>query len=302
MPSRRPLGLWIILGMFFLALLVRTLGISNPLRHWIREARVQRTAHYDVVYPAGTIRKEALRQFLSQRESLFATLNERLGGKASSARLRIIFDPEFSPKVSEPSAAEFYSVDGLTIRARLNAYTPELESAADAKAMLNATWGTPGDPLIAQWTAEWLAGEWRGQDLGIAAAKVQQDLGHTTLSNLLEQPSGNSSAGDRAILGAAWLSEVAEFAGPAQVHKLYSASLIRPDLAGIAKVLGTSPPELEREWQLWIDAHVAGMPAASHSMTMPMRMPMPTSEPPNETRSWIMKWTIRHSLMAQSSS
>jgi hypothetical protein len=266
------------LGIFFLALLVRTLGISNPLRHWVREARVQRTAsaHYEVLYPAGATRQQALQQFLSQRESLFATLNERLGGKASAVRLRIIFDPEFSPKVTEPSATSIYSVDGLTIRARLNGSAPELDSAADAEAMLTAAWGKPGNHLIAQWTAVWLMGEWRGQDLGMTAAEVQQNLSHTTLSNLLEQPSGNSSAGDHAILGGAWLSQVAEFAGPAQVHKLYSAPLTRVDLAQVAPVLGTTPPELEREWQLWIDAYIAGMPAASHSATMPMRMPMPT--------------------------
>jgi hypothetical protein len=278
MPARRSIGLWISLGIFFLALLVRTLGISNPLRHWVRESRVQRTAsaHYDVSYPAGAIRQEVFQQFLSQRETLFATLNERLGGKASGAWIRIIFDPEFSSKDSAPTATEFYSVDGLNIRARLNGSAPELDSAADAEAMLNAAWGKPGNPLIARWTAVWLAGEWRGQVLGMAGAEVQQRLGHTTLSSLLDQPSRNSSAGDHSILGAAWLSEVAEFAGPAQVHNLYSERIARLDLAQVAQVLGKSPPELEREWQLWIDAYIAGVPAASHTMTMPMRMPMPT--------------------------
>jgi hypothetical protein len=278
MPSRRSPGLWIILGIFFLALVLRTLSISNPLRHWVHESRVQRTAsaHYQVSYPAGAIRQEGLQQFLSQRESLFATLNERLGGKASRARLRIIFDPEFSPKVSEPSAAESYTVDRLTIRARQNASVPELDSAADAEAMLTAAWGKPGNPLIAYWTAVWLVGKWRGQDLGTAAAEVQQKLGHTTLSNLLEQPSGNSSAGNHALLGAAWLSEVAELAGPAQVHKLYSALLTRLNLAEVAQVLGASPPELERGWQLWLDAYIAGMPAAARSMTMPESMPIST--------------------------
>jgi hypothetical protein len=278
MPARRSPGVWIILGIFFLALLVRMLGFSNPLRRWIRESRVQRTdsAHYQVSYPAGAILPEALHQFLSQRESVFATLNERLGGRASSALLRIIFDPEFSPKVSGRSAAEFYSVDKLTIRTRLNGSAPVLDSAADAEAMLFAAWGKSGNPLIAQWTAVWLVGTRRGQELGMAAAEVQQKLGHTTLSNLLDQPSGNSSDRDRAILGAAWLSEVAEIAGPAQVHKLYSASLTRLDLAEVTQALGTSAPELEREWQLWIDAYIAGMPAASHSMTMPMGTPMPT--------------------------
>ncbi len=74
------------------------------------------------------------------------------------------------------------------------------------------------------------------------------------------------------------MSEVAEFAGPAQVHKLYSAPLTRLDLAQVAQVLGKSPPELEREWQLWIDAYIAGMPAASHSRTMPENMPMSSGQ------------------------
>jgi hypothetical protein len=110
----------------------------------------------------------------------------------------------------------------------------------------------------------------------MTAAEVHQKIRHTTVSKLLQQPSGNSSAQDRAILGAAWLSEVAELAGPAQVHKLYSAPLTKLDLAEVTDVLGKSSPELEREWQLWIDSYIAGMPAASHSMTMPMGMPMST--------------------------
>ena len=33
--------------------------------------------------------------------------------------------------------------------------------------------------------------------------------------------------------------------------------------------------ELERKWQMWMYAYVAGMPPADHEMSMPMDMPMP---------------------------
>jgi len=78
---------------------------------------------------------------------------------------------------------------------------------------------------------------------------------------------------DRALLGAAWVNAMAELGGAAEVRKLYSAKMTKLDVAEVTKALGTTSTELERKWQMWMYAYIAGMPPAGHSMAMPMGMP-----------------------------
>jgi len=90
----------------------------------------------------------------------------------------------------------------------------------------------------------------------------------------LGDPGGEISApGDQALLGAAWISEIADFAGAGTVKKLYSTKMSRPNVADVAGALRTSPLEMDRKWQMWMFAYLAGMPAAPHDSTMPMDMP-----------------------------
>ena len=109
----------------------------------------------------------------------------------------------------------------------------------------------------------------------MAAAEVEQKIGHKKVADLLEQPPGpNISSQDRALLGAAWVNAIAEFGGVDAVRKLYSAKMKSLELPEITKTLGTTPTEMERKWQMWMYAYIAGMPSANPSMNMPMDMPM----------------------------
>jgi hypothetical protein len=217
-------------------------------------------------------------QFASQWAPLFASLNGKLNNAASNAEIRVIFDPEFKAAGTPANTPQAYEVTGTTIRTGLSGGVPELDPAADAEALLHVAWGKPGNPLIAHWTALWLVGRWQGQELGMAAAEVEQRLGHKKVANLVEQlPDAATSPQDRALLGAAWVSAIAELAGGAEVRKLYSTKMTQLNVAEVTKVLGTTPTELERKWQMWMYAYIAGMPPASHSMTMPMDMPMSAS-------------------------
>jgi hypothetical protein len=112
----------------------------------------------------------------------------------------------------------------------------------------------------------------------MAAAQVEQKVGHQKVTNLLGPPRDRGiSPQERALLGAAWVSAIAELGGADEVRRLYAAKMKTLDLAQVTKTLGTTPTELERKWQMWMYAYLAGMPPASHSTTMPMNMPMPTS-------------------------
>ena len=266
-----------ILALTFVALAVLIVFFAGSLRRYIRESLMQSvtSAHYQVLWPPGASSPDAMRQFALQRESLFVALDRKLNDTASNREIRVILDPNFRATPAEAGKAQPYDVTGTTIRSELNGAVPQLDPAADAESMLYAAWGKPGNALIAQWTARWLVGEWQGEELGMAAASVEQRLGHKKVATLLGQPPEEiSSSQDRALLGAAWINAVAELSGPAEVRNLYSERRSKTDVAEVTKTLGTTSTELERKWQMWMYAYIAGMPPASHTMKMPMDMPM----------------------------
>jgi hypothetical protein len=251
---------------------------NGTIRRAVREALMQRvtSAHYEILSPPRALSQDAMTSFATQRENLFQALDKKLGDAASNKEIRIVFDPEFSaPRASSDTVQPPYSVDATTIRTKLIGQRPQLPAAADSEALLYAAWGKPGNPQIARWTANWLVGLWHGAEIGMAAAGVEQRLGHKNVSSLLVDPGGEiSSPDDRTLLGTAWISEIAEFGGADAVRKIYSAKMAHPTIAEVAKALGTTPLELDRKWQLWIYAYLAGMPSMQQDSGMPSDMPM----------------------------
>ena len=250
---------------------------ARPLRRAVRESLMQSvtSSHYQILCPPGAMSQAAMMQFATQREPLFTSLDQKLNDAASNTEIKVIFDREFAAARASASVAQDYTVTGTTIRTRLSGNNPKLDPAADAEALLHAAWGKPGNPIIGYWTSIWLVGERNGRELGMTAAEVDRNGGHKKVADLLDQPPDKLlSAQDRAVLGAAWLNEIAELTGPTQIEKLYNAKMAKLNLAEVTSALGTSPIELERKWQMWIYAYIAGMPMANHSMSMPMSMPM----------------------------
>ncbi len=253
----------------------------RPLRRFIRESFMQRvtSTHYEILCPPRAMTPEAMRNFASQREPLFTTLSQRLNGAGSNAEIRIIFYPDASALATAEGAGATYEVTGTTIRTILNGPPAQLDPAADAEALLFIAWGKllaitrilrrMGRLALAE------VGEWHGEEMGMAAAAVEQRLGHKSVSSLLDSSARQiPSREDRTLLGAAWLSEIADLDGPAEVRKLYSAKLPALDVAQVTQALGTTSLELDRKWQMWMYAYLAGMPSAPNSIHMPMGMPM----------------------------
>ena len=261
------------------AVAVALLSFGGRLRLFVRESAMQRvtSAHYEILFPPGSASPDTMTDFAMRREKLFAGMDKKLGDASSNKEIRIVFDPEFPGSAASGAAAQpSYAVTGRTIRTKQFANVPELPAAADAQILLNTAWGKPGNAELARWTALWLADDWYGQEVGMAAAAVEQRLGHKTVAAVLAAPPSQiSSSEDRALLGAAWLSEVAEFGGSSAVRKLYSAKMSKPTVPEIAKVLGTTPLELDRKWQMWMYAYLAGMPP------MPQNSSPPAGAPPN---------------------
>ena len=214
----------------FITAVVIVVYFAAPLKRLVRESFMARvtSAHYEIRFPPGGASPEIVRQFASDRETLFMTLDRKLGDASSNSEILIIFNADSGKPAANASGTQPYAVTGTTIRTELNGHFPHLDSAADAEALLHAAWGKPGNPQIARWTSIWLVGEWHGQELGMAAAGVEQKLGHKKVASLLGQPPSDvSQPEDRTLLGAAWINEIAELGGPAEVRKLYSATYAR---------------------------------------------------------------------------
>jgi hypothetical protein len=266
-----------IICLSLVAIVVALLYFGGNLGRLVRESLMQRvtSSHYEILCPPGTLSQNAMIEFAKQKEPMFAALNKKLGDADSNIEIRVVFDPDFPEPPSIESIGRAYTVTGTTIRTGLNGPAPQLPGAADAEALLNAAWGKPGNAQIARWTSIWLVGDWRGTEIGMAAAQVEQRLGHKKVASLLLDPGGEiASPDDQSLLGAAWISEIADFGGAAAIRKLYSAKMAHPNVAEVAKVLGTTPLELDRKWQLWIYAYLAGMPSRPRDSGMPMNMPM----------------------------
>ena len=271
---RGPLA---VFSLSIVAMVAAALVFGGLLGRLVRESLMQRRAfaHYELLCPEGSLPPDALQKFAAQRDALFAELGKKLGSAGTNATIRIIFDPHFSEVRESRGNEQPYSVSGTTIRTKLDSQSASLPPAADAEALLYAAWGKPGNARIAQWTAIWLTGEWRGTEIGMAAAEVEQKLGHKRLATVLsDPPSELPSFDDQNLLGAAWISEIAEFGGADAVRKLYAAKISRPNVADVTKALGTTPLELERKWQMWMYAYLAGMPPMPSDSGMPMNMPM----------------------------
>ncbi len=256
-----------VFALLCLALLVGVVFFPRPLRRYIRESLMQSvtSAHYRVLCPPGALSQAAMTRFATQREPLFTSLNGKLHDVASNAEIRVIFDPDFKANSAGASPEKLYEVSGSTVRALLRSHVPELDPAADSEALLHIAWGEPGNPLVADWMARWL----------VSGQGQEQKIGHKKVAVLLGQPLDPTlSPQDRALLGAAWVNAIAEFGGVNAVRKLYSAKMKSLELPEITKTLGTTPTAMERKWQMWMYAYIAGMPSANPSMNMPMDTPM----------------------------
>ena len=274
--SRRGFSRLFALLTVMAAVLIALLLYGSNVRRFVRESLMQRvtSSHYEILCPPGALSQAAMTQFATQREPLFAALDKKLSDAASNSEIRVIFDPKF-PAPSDATGPQPYSVTGTTVRTKLSGEFPQLPAAADAEALLSVAWGKHGNAQIARWTAIWLVGDWRGAEIGMAAAQVEQRLGHKKVESLLTNPAGEiSSADDQTLLGAAWISEIAEFGGPSAVRKVYAAKMARPNVAQVTQALGTTPLELDRKWQMWMYSYLAGMPAMPQGSGMQMDMPM----------------------------
>jgi len=227
---------------------------SASLRVWAMERPLARSAssHWEILYDPRNYSAAQIAQFAQAQEANLTRLSPRLNVLLDGMHLRIVLYPDFPSKQSATGNKRPYTVAGTTIRTVLGGYVDHLDPAADAAALLYATWGPPGTARMGEWVARWLASEWHSADVLATAAQIEREVGHYTQAQLVASSSdGWLPPLVREPLGAAWVSTVFDRRGLAGVRKLYSAQ--QPDLnvAGLARLLDAEPTALERDWQQW---------------------------------------------------
>src|SRR6266851_4317759 len=131
-----------IFSLSIAAITVALLYFGGTLHRFVRESLMQRvtSAHYEILCPPGALSQSAMTEFATQRETVFAGLDKKLGDANSNLEIRIIFDPEFPGPQFDATGHQPYSVTGTTIRTKPNSHTPLLSTDADAEALLFAAW------------------------------------------------------------------------------------------------------------------------------------------------------------------
>jgi hypothetical protein len=183
-PSERGLSKpFAIIFVSTAAITVALLMFSSPLTRFVRESLMQRvtSAHYEILCPPGALPEGAMKEFAMKREILFTALDKKLRDADSNGEIRIVFDPNFPGPPPSEIGQQLYSVTGTTIRSNPMGKTPQLPAAADAEVLLYVAWGKPGNAQLARWTSFWIVGEWRGAEIGMAAAQVEQKCRTLTL-------------------------------------------------------------------------------------------------------------------------
>ncbi len=231
---------------------------------WLIERHLQSfsSTHYQMLYDSKAYRTETIRAFAAEREHILAEEAARLqeppdagARSAETITLRVVLYPDLRSLRAATGSDRLYSVDGTTIRAVLGGYIERVDPAADAAALLNATWGRAGTPRMGEWVARWVAGEWRGRATDHWAAQMEHEVGHYTLAQLAASSSDAFlSPLVRQPLGAAWVGSVFDRWGLAAVRRLYGAKTRGLDVKALAAQLGVTPRQLEQDWRQWTAA------------------------------------------------
>jgi glycosyl hydrolase family 113 len=229
--------------------------MAQPVKSWLADRGLERfsSAHYEIRYPGASFTGPSIRALAAERESILNSAAARLGTSLNSVHLKIILYADFPSERRATQSHPPYRVVGTTIRAALTGYFHELDPAADAAALLYATWGKPASPLVGDWMARWLAGEWRGRSVDAWAAQMESEVGHHAIRQLYEGvPDGELSPDVNQMLGAAWIDWAYSRGGLAAVRKLYEGPAGPLGYEKAPAALGLAPNDLEAGWRDWL--------------------------------------------------
>ncbi len=206
------------------------------------------TRYYHFYYDAAHFRRQDVLELANAHEArLRAILNRvRLN---PTAPLTVFLYPGFPERIRTVGGREqvAFGPDAKSLHVVLDSQFTDFPLWADIELALRSLWGDPGSHETARAVAIALVGEWHGQPLPQAAAKIVAEEQAYPLARVLDGTRDESlSPLVRCPLAASWFAHLAQAAGLGALKEIYLARE-RPSLAA-ARILHTSLSALEAEW------------------------------------------------------
>jgi len=178
-------------------------------------------------------------------------LAARLGIPPPTPSLRIILYESVLLKRSVTGSDTPYTL--VPERRELHTLVPRLEDAEDtagqALLLMYMRWGPPASDTVARAIGRYASGRIHGSSLDEYAARIVQEEGFHTLSEVLGLDPRFFSPMVRDALGGAWVGSLVERHGTEILSRLYSMSINNGRREVFARTLGQRWSGLEADWR-----------------------------------------------------
>lgn len=180
-------------------------------------------------------------------------LHLHLEGSTRRLREQVGSDGAFTLRTERREVWHLISPDGTISDAR-----------GDALLLLTLAWGPPASDTLAAAVARQATGEFHGHPLAAYAARILREEEAYPLREVLGlgEREGQLSPLVSDALAGAWIEQVRAVRGPDAPRRIWNAPAGEQE---IARALGASWEELERDWRRWL----ARLPAPPRSAPIP---------------------------------
>jgi hypothetical protein len=133
------------------------------------------------------------------------------------------------------------------------------DASGDALLLLQLAWEAPGSERLSAALARFGAGDFHGRPLAAYAARITREEEPYPLREILglSQGEGQLSPLVADALGGAWIEHLRARHGAGILRRLWSAPLAPGKEQDLARTLGASWQDLEKDWRKWLESRPA---------------------------------------------
>jgi hypothetical protein len=242
-------------------------------RAHLREGAITaRGRHWIVHVPAELAKLRPAEAWATAADSRLEAVAARLGVAVPAEPLHAFFYASTESKLETAGDDEPFTL--RPERREIHwLVTPDGEipdPQGDALLLLQIAWGPAAADAIAGAVARYAAGTFHSHPLAAYASRITHEEVPYPLSEVLE-PGGGAHAPLSPLvadaLGGAWVEHLRSSRGPGVLRTLWSAP--PGDETVLARALGTTPADLEKDWQIWL----AGLPSPPGDAPLPRSLP-----------------------------
>jgi hypothetical protein len=229
---------------------------SNPPAN--PEIVTHRSRHWIVQLPADLAAKRSTDSWGAAADRRLEEIAGRLGMKTPGEPLRLVLDDStrrmvervgndapFTINPNRREVAHLVAPDGVIT-----------DASGDALLLLQLAWGAPGSERLAAAVARCGAGDFHGHPLAVYASRITREEEPYPLREILGLGSTEAQLSPLVseALGGAWVEHLRARHGAGVLRRLWTAPISEQELA---RVLGSSWSDLEKDWRKWLGSRPA---------------------------------------------